>query len=104
MIKNLMRYGLPVLALAALPLLTTTVPATAHTTTAEGLATTQTAVGAAGMTAVRERLPLFEAIDRIPVAEEHRAGYKRNLYKHWNRGLNATDGCDTRVICTLRPG
>ncbi|MFF4457253.1 HNH endonuclease family protein [Streptomyces goshikiensis] len=39
---------------------------------------------------------MFEAVDRLPVAEEHRAGYKRDLYKHWNKGLNATDGCDTR--------
>ncbi|MFD9807674.1 HNH endonuclease family protein [[Kitasatospora] papulosa] len=39
---------------------------------------------------------MFEAIDRLPVAEEHRAGYKRSLYKHWNRGLDAADGCDTR--------
>ncbi|MEU9946535.1 HNH endonuclease family protein [Streptomyces lavendulae] len=45
---------------------------------------------------MRAPLPLFEAIDRLPVAVEHREGYKRDLYKHWNKGLNAGDGCDTR--------
>ncbi|WP_234344383.1 HNH endonuclease family protein [Streptomyces sp. WM6372] len=39
---------------------------------------------------------MFEAIDRLPVAVEHREGYKRDLYKHWNKGINAGDGCDTR--------
>ncbi|MFF7300549.1 hypothetical protein [Streptomyces sp. NPDC008265] len=28
-------------------------------------------------------------IDRLPVAEEHRAGYERDLCKHWNKGLNS---------------
>ncbi|MEU9088210.1 hypothetical protein [Streptomyces sp. NPDC048357] len=50
----------------------------------------------AGPSGVRAPLPLFEAIDRLPVAVEHREGYKRDLYKHWNRGLNSGDGCDTR--------
>ncbi|MEU7330186.1 hypothetical protein [Streptomyces parvus] len=27
---------------------------------------------------------------------EQREGYKRELYKHWNKGLDADDGCDTR--------
>lgn len=54
------------------------------------------AAGVAGPSGVRAPLPLFEAIDRLPVAVEHREGYKRDLYKHWNRGLNATDGCNTR--------
>ncbi|MGW7458387.1 HNH endonuclease [Streptomyces sp. NPDC054797] len=45
---------------------------------------------------VREPLALFEAIDQLPVADERREGYKRDLYRHWNRGLNAADGCDTR--------
>lgn len=89
MIKNLLQRGLPALALAALPLLTTT-PA-AHATAAQ-----PDAPAVAGAPGVRAPLPLFEAIDQIPVADEHREGYKRDLYKHWNRGLNATDGCDTR--------
>lgn len=48
--------------------------------------------GAAG----RAPLALSAAIARMPVAVEQRSGYKRDLYKHWNKGLNATDGCDTR--------
>ncbi|MFE2142205.1 hypothetical protein ACFXA3_10705 [Streptomyces sp. NPDC059456] len=51
---------------------------------------------AAGPAGLRSPLPLFEAIDRLPIAAEHREGYKRDLYKHWNKGLNAGDGCDTR--------
>ncbi|MFD5891755.1 HNH endonuclease family protein [Streptomyces sp. NPDC060334] len=90
-----MRRGLPTIALAALPLLATTVPAAADTSAAKETALTEIAP-AQGADAVRAPLPLFEAIDQMPVAEEHRAGYKRDLYKHWNRGLNATDGCDTR--------
>ncbi|WP_407841427.1 HNH endonuclease family protein [Streptomyces sp. DSM 116496] len=98
MINRMLRRGLPALALAALPLLTTTAPpAAANTppTTASSVAehSTAAAPGAAG---VRAPLPLFEAIDRLPVAVEHREGYKRDLYKHWNKGLNSGDGCDTR--------
>ncbi|MEW2530670.1 HNH endonuclease family protein [Streptomyces sp. NPDC047071] len=82
MIKNLCR-GLPALALAALPLL-----ATAPAAHANALPTASSAVPVA--------LPLFEAVDRLPVADEQREGYQRSLYKHWTRGLNLTDGCDTR--------
>lgn len=32
----------------------------------------------------------------LPVAAEHTTGYDRDLFKHWNTGLNPTDGCDTR--------
>ncbi|MFD3335962.1 hypothetical protein ACFWV1_25395 [Streptomyces sp. NPDC058700] len=41
-------------------------------------------------------LPLFEAVEQIPVAAEHREGYSRTLYRHWNKGLNGTDSCNTR--------
>lgn len=50
----------------------------------------------AGLAGARAPLPLFEAINQLPVAAEHREGYKRDLYKHWDKGLNAGDGCDTR--------
>ncbi|QES52851.1 HNH endonuclease [Streptomyces venezuelae] len=83
-----MLRGLPALALCALPVLAA--PA-AHSTPA-----TPAAAGLARPAGVRAPLPLFEAIDRLPVAAEHREGYKRDLYKHWNKGLNAGDGCDTR--------
>nr|WP_324617094.1 HNH endonuclease family protein [Streptomyces sp. NRRL F-2747] len=92
MIKNLMLRGLPALALCALPLLTTAPAAHSAPTATTGPA----AALAAGPAALRAPLPLFDAIDRLPVAAEHREGYKRDLYKHWNKGLNAGDGCDTR--------
>ncbi|MGP3636860.1 HNH endonuclease [Streptomyces sp. 24-1644] len=86
-----MLRGLPALALYALPLLAAPTAHSAPATTAARAAT-----GVAGPTAVRAPLPLFEAIDRLQVAVEHREGYKRDLYKHWNKGLNNGDGCDTR--------
>ncbi|MFE1190115.1 HNH endonuclease family protein [[Kitasatospora] papulosa] len=97
---SLLRRGLPALGLAALPLLAS--PASAGTLTGPlpveelpftSYAPAQTPDGAPG---ARRSLGLLEAIDRLPVAEEHREGYKRTLYKHWNRGLNSADGCDTR--------
>ncbi|MFZ3492266.1 HNH endonuclease family protein [Streptomyces sp. 5.8] len=92
MIKNLLQRGLPAFALAALPLLT--VSPAAH---AAGPQQAFAAGAPASATpALRAPLPLFEAVDLIPVADEQREGYKRDLYKHWNRGLNPTDGCDTR--------
>lgn len=93
------RRGLPALAVAALLLLTTTGPADALTGTPvdeqpfTSYTSAQPSVGAPG---TRVSLELFDAIDRLPLAEEHREGYRRNLYKHWNRGLNSSDGCDTR--------
>ncbi|MEV7526170.1 hypothetical protein [Streptomyces sp. NPDC091371] len=101
MINTLLCRGLPALALAALPLLTTSIPAAANTTAASqmpftGHASGQGSAGAPGAAGVRAPLPLFEAIDRLPVAVEHREGYKRDLYQHWNKGLIASDGCDTR--------
>ncbi|MGW2997554.1 HNH endonuclease family protein [Streptomyces sp. NPDC001193] len=76
----------------ALPLFTAA-PAAHSAPTATPAPATALAAGPAGL---RAPLPLFEAIDRLPVAVEHREGYKRDLYKHWNKGLNAGDGCDTR--------
>lgn len=91
----MMRRGLPALLLAALPLLTASLPASASSTTLP-----QPATGAPerlpGAGALEQVLPLFDAIDRLPVAAEHREGYDRRLYKHWNKGLNAADGCNTR--------
>ncbi|MFI8930642.1 DUF1524 domain-containing protein [Streptomyces sp. NPDC053474] len=82
MIKNLLR-GLPALALATLPLLANA--PTAHARTAPTASSAEPDV-----------LPLFEAVDQLPVADEQREGYQRSLYKHWTRGANLTDGCDTR--------
>ncbi|MFE5766656.1 HNH endonuclease, partial [Streptomyces sp. NPDC056492] len=92
MIKNLMLRGLPALALCTLPLFTAA-PAAHSAPTATAVPAAARAGGPAGL---RAPMPLFEAIDQLPVAVEHREGYKRDLYKHWNKGLNAGDGCDTR--------
>ncbi|MEV6735090.1 HNH endonuclease family protein [Streptomyces sp. NPDC051364] len=93
MIKNLMLRGLPALTLAALPLLTTAPASHAADLRPAPAASSPAAPGAPG---VRAPLSLFDAIDQLTVAEEHREGYKRDLYKHWNKGLVASDGCDTR--------
>ncbi|MEU3317152.1 HNH endonuclease family protein [Streptomyces sp. NPDC006662] len=85
-----MRRALPALTLCALPLLASA--PTAHSASAAPAR----ALAPADQVGLRAPLPLYEAIDRLPVAPEHRDGYRRDLYKHWNRGLNPTDGCDTR--------
>lgn len=69
-------------ALAILPL-TTTTPAHAH----------------AAVT-----VSLSEAVASLPLAAESREGYQRISFKHWNTGQNPVDGCNTRIICTLRSG
>lgn len=40
--------------------------------------------------------PLADAIARLTVQPEHTGGYDRDDYRHWNKGLNPGDGCDTR--------
>uniref|UniRef100_A0AAU3GJU2 HNH endonuclease family protein n=1 Tax=Streptomyces sp. NBC_01401 TaxID=2903854 RepID=A0AAU3GJU2_9ACTN len=90
MITRTMR-GLTVAALATLPLLVPLPSAHAVSVTADPPVSLSSSPGVA-----RAPLALSEAVARIPVAVEQREGYKRDLYKHWNKGLNATDGCDTR--------
>ncbi|MFF9070544.1 HNH endonuclease family protein [Streptomyces sp. NPDC014891] len=41
-------------------------------------------------------LNLADAVEQLPLAEESRAGYERESFKHWNRGLDPADGCNTR--------
>ncbi|MEU6433799.1 HNH endonuclease family protein [Streptomyces albidoflavus] len=53
-------------------------------------------VAAPKLEAPARALPLQEAVALLPLAAERREGYRRDLYKHWNRGENASDGCDTR--------
>lgn len=77
MIKNLSRIATAVV-LAALP------------------ATLFTSARAADAAPAAETLPLAEAIDRLPVADEVRDGYSRSAFKHWNAGEIRGDGCDTR--------
>lgn len=88
-IKNFLWRGLPVFALAVLSLLTTAGAshAAGHRPAVAGALVSALASGAAASSGVRVPLTLFEAVDRLPVAEERRASYKRDLYKHWNKGL-----------------
>ncbi|MFI5761813.1 hypothetical protein ACIA8F_12815 [Streptomyces sp. NPDC051563] len=78
-----------------LPAAANTPPAKASSPAQHGFVHS-TAAAARGAVGVRAPLPLFEAIDRLPVAAEHREGYERGLYMHWNKGLNSGDGCNTR--------
>ncbi|MFE9139441.1 HNH endonuclease family protein [Streptomyces sp. NPDC007355] len=86
MIKNFAR-GFAALSLALTPL---TVPASAHATTA-----------APAAPAAAQTFPLSYAIGQIPVAEESRAGYTRDKFRHWNTGLDPADGCNTRAEVLL---
>ena len=63
-------------------------PATASVSPAEH-------TGAPGGAAA-DGIPLADAISRLTVAPEHTGGYDRDDFKHWNRGLDPDDGCDTR--------
>ncbi|MFI9747572.1 hypothetical protein [Streptomyces sp. NPDC052494] len=36
-------------------------------------------------------------MEQIPVADEARAGYSRDSFKHWNTGLDPAIGCNTRA-------
>lgn len=90
MITNMAR-GLAAAA-STLPLLVAF--PTAHAAGVPG-DTPVSSVSAPGV-AARASLALSEAVRQLPVADEQREGYKRSLYKHWNRGLKASDGCDTR--------
>ncbi|MEU9412351.1 HNH endonuclease family protein [Streptomyces sp. NPDC048291] len=97
MIKNVLR-AVSALALTVVPL---AVPAAAVPTTAQQarqhpvFARTAEAGRAAPSSA--SQAPLFEALSWIDEAEEgSREGYSREQFKHWNKGLNPTDGCDTR--------
>ncbi|MFJ8232792.1 HNH endonuclease family protein [Streptomyces sp. NPDC094448] len=46
--------------------------------------------------AAAETVPILTAVAGLSVADESRAGYNRDLFKHWNAGLNPSDGCNTR--------
>ncbi|MFC8765814.1 HNH endonuclease family protein [Streptomyces sp. NPDC057193] len=83
MIKNFAR-GFAALSLALTPL---AVPASAH--------------AALPAAAAAQTFPLSYAIGQIPVAEENRAGYTRDKFRHWNTGLDPADGCNTRAEVLL---
>lgn len=63
-------------------------PATASASPAEN-------TGAPGGAAA-DGTPLADAIGRLTVKPEHTGGYDRDDFKHWNKGLDPDDGCDTR--------
>ncbi|MGW4202610.1 HNH endonuclease family protein [Streptomyces sp. NPDC004726] len=58
--------------------------------------TAQTARAARAARAA-ETVPILIAISRLSVAKESREGYQRDLFKHWNAGLDPRDGCNTRA-------
>ncbi|MFC8957223.1 HNH endonuclease [Streptomyces sp. NPDC057101] len=72
MIKNLMR-GLAPLALILSPL----------------------AVPSPALSAGVVLLP--DALAELPEAAEEPAGYTKSAFRHWNKGLDPADGCDTRA-------
>ncbi|WP_432100785.1 HNH endonuclease family protein [Streptomyces sp. WAC 04229] len=72
MLKTVLR-GLSAALLVALPL---TVPAPAQ---------------------AAETLSLTEAVAALPIAAESREGYDRDAFRHWNTGVDPTDGCNTRA-------
>lgn len=74
MIKNLTR-GLAALSLSVVPLV----------------------VPAPGLAQTAEVTTLADALHRLPVADEQQEGYARGHFKHWNAGLDKSDGCDTRA-------
>ncbi|MFI7396556.1 HNH endonuclease family protein [Streptomyces tendae] len=43
-----------------------------------------------------ETLTVAEAVTRLPVSAESRAGYDRDAFHHWTSGDNPSDGCNTR--------
>ncbi|MFF5924179.1 HNH endonuclease family protein [Streptomyces flavochromogenes] len=78
MIKNMAR-GIAALSLALTP-----------------LALPSAATAALAAPAGAEVLNLADAVGQIPVADESRTGYERTKFRHWNTGLDAGDGCNTR--------
>ncbi|MFC9484595.1 HNH endonuclease family protein [Streptomyces hydrogenans] len=91
MIKNMLR-GSTALLLALAPL---TVPTAAGAAAAAGAPAASVARVAAVV------LPLADAVDQLPIADESRTGYDRTKFKHWNSGLDPADGCNTRAEVLL---
>ncbi|MFF9915588.1 HNH endonuclease family protein [Streptomyces sp. NPDC013457] len=83
MIKNMAR-GLAALSLALTPL---AVPLAAQ--------------AAPDAPTRAEVLALADALELVQIADESRAGYQRDSFKHWNSGLDKADGCNTRAEVLL---
>jgi hypothetical protein len=56
---------------------------------------------AASAAPAAEALELADAVGQVPIADEARAGYTRDKFKHWNTGLDPADGCNTRAEVLL---
>lgn len=82
-----MARGLAALSLALTPL---ALPAAA-----------QAAQAAPRALSSAQTFPLSYAIGQIPIAQESRAGYTRDKFRHWNTGLDPADGCNTRAEVLL---
>ncbi|MFI9297564.1 HNH endonuclease family protein [Streptomyces gardneri] len=86
MIKNLLR-GTAVLSLILSPL---------------ALPTTASAAPTAPEAPAAVVVALVDAVEQLPVADESRAGYARDSFRHWNAGLDTADGgCNTRAEVLL---
>ncbi|MBP0454042.1 HNH endonuclease [Kitasatospora sp. RG8] len=93
MIKHLLR-ATPVFALAVVSL---AAPASATPAPAWAAQARSTAATPRVAPSSAANVPLFQALSWIEEAPEGtRDGYSREQFKHWNKGLNPTDGCDTR--------
>ncbi|MGW4779905.1 hypothetical protein ACWEPA_24980 [Streptomyces filamentosus] len=103
MIKNMLR-GSAALLLALTPLTVPSAAVAAPEATGALTARTLPVPAPAGVRAAAAALPLADAVDQLPIADESRTGYTRDKFKHWNAGLDLGDGCDTRVICTACRG
>ncbi|MFI2010065.1 HNH endonuclease family protein [Streptomyces jumonjinensis] len=55
------------------------------------------AAPAAAPAVAAETAPIGIAVSRLAVTTEDRTGYDRDKFRHWNAGLNLTDGCNTRA-------
>ncbi|MFC4505949.1 MULTISPECIES: hypothetical protein [Streptomyces] len=98
MIKSLLR-ALPALARSVVPLAgpATAVPVGARPAGGPAAAGPTAATPKEAAPLAGTDVPLFQTLAWIEEAPEGpRAGYSREQFKHWNKGLNATDGCDTR--------
>ncbi|MFJ9351098.1 hypothetical protein [Streptomyces sp. NPDC101237] len=97
MIKNVLG-ALPALALTVLPLAAPVAAAPAGARPAVPLPSAVVSAAAARVAPPSaEGVPLFEALSWIEEAEEgSRDSDNRDQFRHWNRGENPTDACDTR--------
>ncbi|MGW7244648.1 HNH endonuclease family protein [Streptomyces sp. NPDC054804] len=87
------RHALTAALFAPLVLLT---PTTAHATPASPPAAHQPVLRAPGETIT---LPVRDALAALPVADESRAGYSRDKFRHWTDADK--NGCNTRAEVLL---